>query len=86
MSENTSNHLRLVGTEDPEATPLVTIFGVLLEMGGPEAFNPEYRWDQQTIADMLLDLNEKVYSYRGMYFIDEDVARMLKSFLKDFLI
>lgn len=78
MSEN-------ISTEEPEATDLVSINGVIQRMGGPEAFDQQYSWTQETIADMLLDLQEKVFKFRGTYLIDEDVAGMLESFLKDFL-
>lgn len=78
MSEYTS-------TEEPEATTLVSINGVIQKMGGPEAFQQEYSWTQETIAEMLLDLQEKVFKFRGTYLIDEDVANHLEGFLEDFL-
>jgi hypothetical protein len=72
--------------EEPEPTPLVSVAGLILHMGGPSAFQPEYDWSSATIAEMLLDLNEKVFSYRGVLLIDEDTAAKLEEFLQDFLL
>lgn len=67
------------------AEPVVSVAGVIARMGGAQAFQPEYKWDQHTIAEMLLDLDEQVFNYRGTYLITDAVATKLELFLQDFL-
>jgi hypothetical protein len=78
-------------TEETTTTPLVNVAAVIdrVRVAARAEYlrlDPQYRWTPETVAEMLTDLGEPVYSFQGMFLVDEGVAEKLFSFSEDFLI
>lgn len=78
-------------TTEPTPTPLVSLAQTLNAIKADLdqrslRLDPVYSWEPADVAEMLLDLDEQVFTTSGLHLVTEAVAEKLKAFAEDFIL